>query len=228
MGEMILVIDDEKPIAEIIKYNLEKEGFRVLVAYNGEDAIKLAFSEKPALILLDIMLPRVDGFSVCQQVREKLDVPIIMLTAKEDESDKVLGLELGADDYITKPFGMRELVARIKATLRRVQIQNKISEFISCGELSIDLGKMEFKKGEKIIKLTHREFSLLSFLMKNAGFVFTREQLLSEVWGCDYFGEDRTVDVTIRRLREKIEDEPGKPAYLCTRRGIGYFLRRHF
>ena len=227
MSETILVIDDEKPIAEIIRYNLEKEGFRTLVAYNGEEAIKVALLEKPDLILLDIMLPRLDGFTVCQQVRKKQNVPIIMLTAKEDESDKVLGLELGADDYITKPFGMRELVARIKAMLRRVQIQNKISEYVTCGELTIDLDKMEFKKGNKIIKLTHREFTLMSFLMKNAGFVFTREQLLGEVWGSDFFGDDRTVDVTIRRLREKIEDEPRNPFYLCTKRGTGYFLRGH-
>lgn len=226
MKGKVLVIDDEKPIAEILKYNLENEGFSVLVAYDGEEALRLAFLEKPDIILLDIMLPRIDGFSVCKQIRQKLDVPIIMLTARESEIDKIMGLELGADDYVTKPFSIRELIARIKATLRRVKMQKKTPEIIICGELALDMGKMELKKGQRHIELTYREFNLMAFLMKNAGYVFSREKLLEEVWGYDYIGDVRTVDVAVRRLREKIEDDPGNPYYLCTKRGAGYYLRR--
>jgi len=226
MKAKVLVIDDEKPLAEILQYNLEKEGFSVLVAYDGEEALRLAFREQPDIILLDIMLPRLDGFSVCKQIRQKLDVPIIILTARETEVDKILGLELGADDYVTKPFSVRELIARIKATLRRVQMQKKAPERLSIGELTLDLGKMELTKGEKTIELTAREFNLMAFLMKNAGYVFSREKLLEEVWGYDYIGDLRTVDVTVRRLREKLEDDPGNPYYLCTKRGAGYYLRR--
>ncbi len=226
MKDKILVVDDEKPIAEILKYNLEKDGFEVLVAYDGEEAIKLAFAEKPDIILLDIMLPRLDGFSVCRQIRQKLDIPIIMLTARETEIDKVLGLELGADDYVTKPFSIRELLARIKAALRRTKMQEKDPEQLTCGSLTLNLGKMELKKGDRQVELTYREFTLLSFLLKHTGYVFSREKLLEEVWGYDYVGDVRTVDVTVRRLREKIEDDPGNPSYLCTRRGAGYFLRR--
>lgn len=226
MKGKVLVIDDEKPIAEILKYNLENEGFSVLVAYDGEEALRLAFLEKPDIILLDIMLPRIDGFSVCKQIRQKLDVPIIMLTARESEIDKIMGLELGADDYVTKPFSIRELIARIKATLRRVKMQKKTPEIIICGELALDMGKMELKKGQRHIELTYREFNLMAFLMQNAGYVFSREKLLEEVWGYDYIGDVRTVDVTVRRLREKIEDDPGNPYYLCTKRGAGYYLRR--
>lgn len=226
MKEKVLVVDDEKPIAEILKYNLEKEGFEVLVAYDGEEALRLAFAGKPDIILLDIMLPRLDGFSVCRQIRQKLDIPIIMLTARETEVDKVLGLELGADDYVTKPFSIRELLARIKAVLRRIKMQEKDPEQLTCGALTLDLGKMELKKGKRQVELTHREFTLLSFLLKHIGYVFSREKLLEEVWGYDYIGDVRTVDVTVRRLREKIEDDPGNPSYLCTRRGAGYYLRR--
>lgn len=224
--DKILVVDDEKPLAEILKYNLEEEGYHVLVAYDGETAMQLAFSENPELILLDIMLPRIDGFDLCKRLREELDVPIIMLTAKEAETDKVLGLELGADDYVTKPFSSRELVARIKATLRRVKMGEKTPDRLYCGELSVDLGSMELKKGEQLIELTHREFNLLVFLLKNAGYVFNREVLLEKVWGYDYFGDARTVDVTIRRLREKIEDDPANPSYIFTKRGAGYYIRR--
>ena len=226
MQEKILVVDDEKPIADILQYNLEEEGFRVLVAYDGEEALRLAFAERPDLILLDIMLPYIDGFSLCTQIRNKLDVPIIMLTAKETEVDKVLGLELGADDYMTKPFSIRELLARVKAMLRRIKMQDKPPIFLTCEDLSLDLARMECKKRGQVVELTHREFNLLAFLLNHAGFVFSREKLLQEVWGYDYFGDERTVDVTVRRLREKIEDEPGNPAYLCTKRGAGYYLRR--
>jgi two-component system, OmpR family, response regulator VicR len=149
-----------------------------------------------------------------------------MLTAKETEVDKVLGLELGADDYMTKPFSIRELLARVKAMLRRVKMQDKPPILLTCEELSLDLARMECKKRGQVVELTHREFNLLAFLLNHAGFVFSREKLLQEVWGYDYFGDERTVDVTVRRLREKIEDEPGNPAYLCTKRGAGYYLRR--
>ena len=226
MKEKILVVDDEKPIAEIIRYNLEEEGYLVLVAFDGVEALRIAFEEKPDLILLDIMLPRIDGFSVCKQVRQKLDVPIIMLTAREGEIDKIMGLESGADDYVTKPFSSRELMARVKAILRRVKMQENPSRELACGELTLDPGKMEVRKGERRIELTYREFTLLKFLLRNADYVFSREQLLENVWGFDYEGDLRTVDVTIRRLREKIEDDAGNPLYLCTRRGAGYYLRR--
>jgi two-component system response regulator VicR len=223
--DKILVVDDEKPIAEIIRYNLEEEGFEVLVAFDGAEALRLAFEEKPALILLDIMLPRIDGFSVCRRIRQKMDVPIIMLTARESEIDKVMGLEIGADDYVTKPFSARELIARIKAALRRVKMQEASSQELKCGELSLDSGKMQVKKGDRRIELTYLEFKLLEFLLQNVGYVFTREKLLEKVWGFDYTGDIRTVDVTIRRLREKIEDDAGNPVYLCTKRGAGYYLR---
>jgi len=223
--EKILVVDDEKPIAEIIKYNLEEEGFQVLVAFDGAEALRLAFEERPALILLDIMLPRIDGFTVCKQIRRKMNVPIIMLTAREGEIDKVMGLEIGADDYVTKPFSARELIARIKATLRRVKMQETPSQKLTCGDLILDSGKMQVKKGERLIELTYREFTLLEFLLQNVGYVFTREKLLEKVWGYDYTGDLRTVDVTIRRLREKIEEDAGNPVYLCTKRGAGYYLR---
>lgn len=226
MKEKIMIIDDEQPIADILQYNLEQEGFRVLVAYDGESAIRLAFSEKPDLILLDIMLPRIDGFNVCREIRQKLDVPIIMLSAREAEVDKVLGLELGADDYVTKPFSARELIARVKATLRRSQLQEKLKKTLACGDLRLDLDEMVLSKKGARIELTFREFSLLAYLLKHAGHVFSREKLLEEVWGFDYLGDERTVDVTIRRLREKIEDNPGDPSYICTRRGVGYYLRR--
>ncbi len=226
MKKKIMIIDDEQPIAEILQYNLEQEGFRVLVAYDGESAIRLAFVEKPDLILLDIMLPRIDGFNVCREIRQKLDVPIIMLSAREAEVDKVLGLELGADDYVTKPFSARELIARIKATLRRSHLQKKSNKILICGDLKLDLDEMLLNKKGVEIELTFREFSLLAYLLKNAGHVFSREKLLEEVWGFDYLGDERTVDVTIRRLREKIEDNPGNPSYICTRRGVGYYLRR--
>ncbi len=226
MNEKILVIDDEQPIADILQYNLEQEGFRVLVAYDGENAIRLAFEEKPDLILLDIMLPRIDGFNVCRTIRQKLDVPIIMVSAREAEVDKVQGLELGADDYVTKPFSARELIARIKATLRRSKVQRKSTKNLVCGALKLDLDRMVLSKNGVEVDLTYREFGLLAYLLENLGYVFSREKLLEAVWGFDYFGDERTVDVTIRRLREKIEDDPGSPSYICTKRGVGYYFRR--
>lgn len=228
MSKKILVIDDEKAIADIIKFNLKKEGYDVITANDGEEGITKVFTENPDLILLDIMMPKVDGYEVCKKVREKISTPIIMLTARAEEVDKVLGLELGADDYVTKPFGIRELIARVKANLRKYdaisqksQISNNI---ISFGKLVIDLNRYEVRKDEDVIDLTFREFELLKFLAQQKTQVFSREILLEKVWGYEYFGDVRAVDVTIRRLREKIEDDPSKPSYILTKRGVGYYF----
>lgn len=225
----ILVVDDEKPISDIVKFNLTKEGYEVYTAYDGEEALEKVKEVEPDLILLDLMLPKMDGLEVAREVRKNYDMPIIMVTAKDSEIDKVLGLELGADDYVTKPFSNRELVARVKANLRRGQGAQKASEEVNAelqiGELTIHPDAyMVTKKGETV-ELTHREFELLHYLAKHLGQVMTREHLLQTVWGYDYFGDVRTVDVTVRRLREKIEDNPSHPNYLVTRRGVGYYLR---
>ena len=205
----ILVVDDEEPIANILEFNLKKEGYDVIVANDGEKAIELAFNDNPDLILLDLMLPKKDGMEVCREVRAKKNIPIIMLTAKNSEIDKVLGLEFGADDYVTKPFSTRELMARVKVNLRRVTKQQE--------EVA------EEKNGEEI-DLTRREFDLFYYLAQHRGQVLTRENLLQTVWGYDYFGDVRTVDVTVRRLREKVEDDSSQPEYIMTRRGVGYFI----
>lgn len=230
MDKKILVVDDEKPIADIIKFNLVKEGFTVVVASDGEEAVSVHDASNPDLMLLDVMLPKMDGFQVCRKIREKHATPIIMLTAKEEEVDKVLGLELGADDYITKPFGMRELVARVKANLRRVDLDETIETApinkIESGDLKIDLERYEVKKRDDIIELTLREFELLKYLATQESQIFSREQLLRDVWGYEYFGDIRTVDVTVRRLREKIEDDSSSPKYILTKRGVGYYFRR--
>lgn len=226
----VLVVDDEKPIADIVDFNLTKEGYEVQVAYDGDDALDKVESFQPDLILLDIMLPGRDGMEVCREIRKKYDMPIIMVTAKDSEFDKVLGLELGADDYVTKPFSNRELVARVKANIRRhanadkAQKQEKITE-IKIGALTIHPEAYVASKRGQQIDLTHREFELLHYLAQHIGQVMTRENLLQTVWGYDYFGDVRTVDVTVRRLREKIEDTPSHPTWLVTRRGVGYYLR---
>ena len=225
----ILVVDDEKNIVDIIKYNLKKEGYQVMTAGDGEEALRLNEEFKPDMILLDIMMPKLDGYAVCRKVREKYDTPIIMLTARAEEVDKVLGLELGADDYVTKPFGTRELMARVKANLRRRGINTEESaetskDVMVFGQLSIDLKLFEVKKGGNTIDLTLREYELLKFLASQKTQVFSRESLLEKVWGYEYFGDVRTVDVTVRRLREKIEDDPGKPNYILTKRGVGYYF----
>ncbi|EFS2451117.1 response regulator transcription factor [Listeria monocytogenes] len=227
----ILVVDDEKPIADIVKFNLNKEGFDVYCAYDGDEALELVEEVQPDLILLDIMLPGRDGIEACREVRKKYDMPIIMVTAKDSEIDKVIGLELGADDYVTKPFSNRELIARVKANLRRhSQVSSNAAEEEENSELEIGSliihpdAYVASKRGETI-ELTHREFELLHYLAKHMGQVMTREHLLQTVWGYDYFGDVRTVDVTVRRLREKIEDNPSHPAWLVTRRGVGYYLR---
>ncbi|MCI1958115.1 MAG: response regulator YycF [Clostridia bacterium] len=229
MNEKILVVDDEKNIVDIIKYNLKKEGYNVLTALDGEEAIEINEKEKPDLILLDIMMPKLDGYAVCRKIREKYNTPIIMLTARAEEVDKVLGLELGADDYVTKPFGTRELMARVKANLRRSTHldnvkENKNKNLLVFRNLSIDIKLFEVKKDGKTIDLTLREFELLKFLASQKNQVFSRETLLEKVWGYEYFGDVRTVDVTVRRLREKIEYDPGKPTFIVTKRGVGYYF----
>ncbi|KRM94685.1 response regulator YycF [Loigolactobacillus rennini] len=231
MAKKILVVDDEKPISDIVKFNLAKEGYDVITAYDGEEALAKVNEVNPDLILLDLMLPKIDGLEVAREVRKSHDMPIIMLTAKDSEIDKVLGLEMGADDYVTKPFSNRELVARVKANLRRqgtinnAQNEEDENSEIEIGDLTIHPDAyIVSKRGEKI-ELTHREFELLHYLAQHIGQVMTREHLLQTVWGYDYFGDVRTVDVTVRRLREKIEDNPSHPEWLVTRRGVGYYLR---
>lgn len=230
MKKIILVVDDEKPIADILQFNLTKEGFEVHCAYDGNEALEMVEEIKPELILLDIMLPQRDGMEVCREVRKKYEMPIIMLTAKDSEIDKVLGLELGADDYVTKPFSTREIIARVKANLRRhqqvpSQVEEEESNEITIGSLVIHPDAyIVSKRGEKI-ELTHREFELLHYLARHIGQVMTREHLLQTVWGYDYYGDVRTVDVTVRRLREKVEDNPSHPTWIVTRRGVGYYLR---
>ena len=228
MGKRILIIEDEKNIVDIIKHNLKKEGFDTIEAYDGEQGLEMSLKEDPSLILLDIMLPKMDGFEVCKRLRQSISTPIIMLTAREEEVDKVLGLELGADDYITKPFSPRELIARIKANLRRADIDdfqiNKNSGSIKCNDLVIDLGRYEIVRGDSVIELTLREFELVKFLAQRQGQVFTREDLLEKVWGYEYFGDVRTVDVTVRRIREKLEKDPSNPEYILTKRGVGYYF----
>ncbi len=228
MAKNILIVEDEKPISDIVKFNLEKEGYKVLVAYDGEEGVNKALTLNPDLILLDVMLPKLDGFQVCRKIRESSVVPILMLTAKEEEVDKVLGLEMGADDYITKPFGMRELLARVKANLRRNENNagNNLEGIFTTGSIVIDFTKYEVRKNSNVIELTSREFELLKFLALQAEQVFTREQLLKQVWGYEYYGDIRTVDVTVRRLREKVEDNSASPEYIMTKRGVGYYFRR--
>lgn len=225
----ILVVDDERPISDIIKFNLNKEGFQVFTAFDGEEALEVFREEKPDLILLDLMLPKIDGLEVAREIRKTSEVPIIMVSAKDSEFDKVIGLELGADDYVTKPFSNRELLARIKANLRRSNATisepsaNEKQELV-IGKLRINPAHYAAYKDDKQLDLTHREFELLYFLAQHLGEVITRENLLETVWGYDYFGDVRTVDVTVRRLREKVEDTPSRPEYVSTRRGVGYYM----
>ena len=229
----VLVVDDEQAIIDVLVYNLQKEGYDTLEAYDGETAIQLALEKKPDLILLDIMLPRVDGLTVCKRIRHTLNVPIIMLSAKDEEIDKILGLELGADDYITKPFSIRELIARVKANLRKSEVSLNVSEEkykenenskIEVGDLSLDLEKFEVKVRGTVIDLTIREFEVLKYLANQPGQVVTRETLLEKVWGYEYYGDIRTVDVTVRRIREKIEKDTSSPKILITKRGVGYYI----
>ena len=238
----ILIVDDEQPIIDVLMYNLKKEGYNIIEANDGITAVNKALDERPDLMLLDIMLPKLDGLSVCKRVKDSLNIPIIMLTAKDEEIDKILGLELGADDYITKPFSVRELVARVKANLRKVDavsnpqyIQeqqtntisntNKKENKIKVGDLELDLDKFEVRVRNEVIDLTLREFEVLKFLAMQPGQVVTREILLEKVWGYEYYGDIRTVDVTVRRIREKIEKDTSAPKILITKRGVGYYVK---
>ncbi len=225
-----MVVDDERPIVEILKLNLQKENYEVYEAYDGEDALIKAKTVQPDLILLDVMLPKVDGFTVCRKIRETSTVPILMLTAREEEVDKVLGLELGADDYITKPFSIRELMARIKANMRRVspeinESEAAESESLQIGDFMLDFNRYELYKNGELIDLTVREFDLIKFLASRPNRIFSRQKLLESVWDYEYYGDVRTVDVTVRRVREKIEDDPSAPEHIMTKRGVGYYFK---
>lgn len=231
MGKKVLIVEDERAIVDILAFNLTKENYEVIIAMDGGTGLGKARQEEPDLILLDVMLPVMDGFEVCKRVREYSDVPIIMLTAREEEVDKVLGLELGADDYITKPFGMKELLARVKANMRRFvakgedkKEQKSSDGCIRARDLDIDPERYEVRKEGRVIDLTLREYELLKFLATQSDRVFSREQLLEKVWGYEYYGDVRTVDVTVRRLREKIEANPAEPCYIQTKRGVGYYF----
>ena len=232
----VLVVDDEQAIIDVLVYNLKKEGYETLEATDGVTAVNMALEQKPDLMLLDIMLPKMDGLTVCKRVKNYLNIPILMLTAKDAEIDKIVGLELGADDYITKPFSVRELMARVKANLRKNEISNvkkepiqEISETeadnkIKVNDLELDLDRFEVKVRGEIIDLTLREFEVLKFLASQPGQVITRETLLEKVWGYEYYGDIRTVDVTVRRIREKIEKDTSSPKILITKRGVGYYI----
>ncbi|AUT05572.1 MULTISPECIES: response regulator YycF [Streptococcus] len=232
----VLIVDDEKPISDIIKFNLTKEGYDTITAFDGREAVTAFEEEKPDLVILDLMLPELDGLEVAKEIRKTSHIPIIMLSAKDSEFDKVIGLEIGADDYVTKPFSNRELLARVKAHLRRTETietavaeENAISgtQELTIGNLQILPDAFVAKKYGNEVELTHREFELLHHLANHIGQVMTREHLLETVWGYDYFGDVRTVDVTVRRLREKIEDTPSRPEYILTRRGVGYYMKAH-
>ena len=237
-AKKVLVVDDEQSIIDVLVYNLKKEGYETLEATDGITAVNIALEQKPDLMLLDIMLPKLDGLSVCKRVKNHLNIPILMLTAKDAEIDKIVGLELGADDYITKPFSVRELMARVKANLRKNEISNiskePITDIIETGskkdniirvnDLELDLDRFEVKVRGEVIDLTLREFEVLKYLAQQQGQVVTRESLLEQVWGYEYYGDIRTVDVTVRRIRERIEKDTSNPKYLITKRGIGYYI----
>ncbi len=228
MKKTILVVEDEKAIADILIFNLQREGYKTLEANDGPEGLRQALEEAPDLVLLDVMLPGMDGFEVCKRVRQTSQVPILMLTAREEESDKVAGLELGADDYSTKPFSMRELMARVKANIRRTSVQqadeNAPDPPAVSGKLIISADRGAVYKDGKPLDLSVREFDILTFLAAEPGKVFSREQLMENVWGYEYYGDLRAVDVAIRRLREKLEDRPAQPRYIITKRGFGYYF----
>ena len=230
MQRTVLIVDDEKSIVDILKFNLEKSEYKTICAYDGKEALKLAREMNPDLILLDVMLPYMDGFEVCKALRsEGSAIPIIMITAREQETDKVLGLELGADDYITKPFSVRELLARVKANMRRLPVQEsapieKSGNVIEFKDIIIDFDRHTVFKGGSALEITQREYELIKFLASNPGRVISRKELMSEVWQYDYYGDLRAVDVAVRRLREKLEDNPAEPVYVMTKRGVGYYF----
>lgn len=224
----VLVVDDEKLLVKGIKFNLEQEGYQVITAFDGEEAVRLAHDESIDIILLDLMLPKVDGFTACRNIRAFSNVPIIMLTAKSEDIDKILGLEYGADDYITKPFNIREVTARIKAILRRVNPAPKgdKSKVLVSGDITLDYNFRRASIGDRVIELTSKEFDLLELFLKNPGKVYTRENLLDTAWGIGYPSEERTIDVHMRRLREKVEANPAEPVYLKTKWGVGYYYKK--
>ena len=234
MKKRILIVEDEKNIVDILSFNLTKEGYHTLEAYDGQSGLQLALEQNPDLILLDLMLPKMDGFDVCRNLRkENRSTPVIMLTAREEETDKVLGLELGADDYITKPFSMRELLARVKANIRRNEMAAGLASLapapagtrLELGRISIDPDLMVVYKDMHALELTQREYELMKFLASQPGKVFSREALMEHVWNYEgYVGDVRAVDVAIRRLREKVEDDPASPQFVVTRRGLGYYF----
>lgn len=233
MAGKILVVEDEKAIADIIIFNLERDGFQTVEANDGLTGLQLALSEKPDLILLDVMLPGIDGFEVCKRVREKSLVPIIMLTAREEETDKISGLELGADDYVTKPFSMRELIARIRSNIRRMEMRTQQDTAVPEASkedngLRIDQNERVIYKNGTMLDLSVREFDIVAYLAAEPGKIVSREELMKEVWGYDYLGDLRAVDVAIRRLREKIEDKPAEPDYIITKRGLGYYFNKQY
>ncbi len=232
MDATILIVEDEKNINDILAFTFSKEGYNTLQAFDGPSGYDLCMSQNPNVVLLDINLPGMDGMDVCKQIRKTSNVPIIMLTARESEVDKVLGLELGADDYVTKPYSARELTARVKALLRRSAINSEASSaqddagIITSGDVTINVDRYEVRKNGKTLEITLREFELLKFLAMSPDQIFSREVLLENVWGYEYLGDVRTVDVTIRRLREKIEDDPSMPRYIMTKRSIGYYFNK--
>ena len=226
-NDKILIVEDDHNLLDTLKYNLRKDGYDVVTAVDGGEALDVARREKPDLIILDIMLPKLSGFEVCRILRKEMIVPILMLTAKTEETDKIVGLEIGADDYMTKPFSLRELLARVRAMLRRAEMAVQPAggeRVLVIDDLEIDIARHQAFSGGTALELSPKEFDLLAFLAKNKGFVFSREQLLDKVWGYDYAGDTRTVDVHIRWLRQKIESDPSKPERLLTVRGTGYKL----
>jgi len=232
MPEKILIVDDETNIVEILRYNLRKEGYDTIEAYDGETGLKMAVDENPDLVMLDIMMPKMDGYEVCRQLRMSSQVPVIMLTARAEETDKVLSFELGADDYITKPFGVRELLARVKANLRRssggLSQEQPTSNKLVFGEVVIDMDMHEVKRGGVVVELTRREYELVKFLAQRNNQVFSREQLFEKVWQYEHFGDMRTVDVTVRRLRAKLEPDDTEPTFILTKRKVGYYFTQEF
>ncbi len=228
MSKKVLVVDDEKLIVKGIRFSLEQDGMSVDCAYDGEEAFQMASTNSYDMILLDVMLPKMDGFEVCQRIREFSNVPIVMLTAKGDDMDKILGLEYGADDYITKPFNILEVKARIKAIMRRTAVAKteEASSIITSGDVTLDLDSRGLKILDREINLTSKEFDMLHLLVTNPGKVYGRDALLHEIWGDDYPGDARTVDVHVRRLREKIEPNPSEPRYVHTKWGVGYYYQR--
>ena len=227
MAKKILVVEDEQDISNIIVFNLQRAGFETLEAGDGPTGLRMALEESPDLILLDVMLPGMDGFEICKRVRETSQVPIIMLTAREEEADKIFGLELGADDYVTKPFSNRELIARIRANMHRFSAgEQDATQHADSRGLEISTEAATVYKDGKPVDLSVREFEILSYLAHEPGRVVSREELMEKVWGFEYYGDLRAVDVAIRRLREKIEDEPAQPKYIITKRGLGYYFAK--